>query len=158
MNETVITPRGLAELTDQLDRLTTRGRSEIADRLEQAAAREANPLENADYRHALEDQARLERRIAVLEDRVRSAQVVEAQPGNGRLDVGERFRVRDLESGARLTLELVGPHEADLAAGRVTTASPLGRALVGRGRGAVVEVDAPTGTRRYEILAVEAAP
>ena len=155
MHEAVITPRGLAQLSEELERLTTQGRGEIAERLEQAASREANRLENADYVGVLDDQARLERRIAVLEDRLRSAQVVEPQPGNGRVDVGERVRVRDLDSGARLDLELVGPLETDASAKRISIASPLGKAIVGRRRGTIVEIDAPAGKRRFKILAVE---
>jgi transcription elongation factor GreA len=156
MLETVITPQGLARLSDELERLKTQGRSEIARRLEQAVRREANPLEDPDYIGVLEDQARLERRIAQLTDRLRSAQIVEAQLGNGRIDIGERVRVRDVESGERLDLELVGPFETDISVGRISVASPLGRAMVGRKRGAVVEIDAPVGRRRFEILAVEA--
>jgi transcription elongation factor GreA len=155
MHEAVITERGLAELSEELDRLTTHGRDEIAARLEQAASREANRLENADYLGVLDDQARLERRIAVLEERLRSAQLVEPQPGNGRVDVGERVRVRDLDSGTRFDLELVGPLEADASAKRISIASPLGKAIVGQRRGTIVEIDAPAGKRRFKILAVE---
>jgi len=155
MHETVITRRGLAQLSEELATLTTEGRRAMAKRLEQAAAREANRLENTEFLGVLEEQALLERRIARLEERLRSAQVVEPVLGNGRIDVGERVRVRDLDSGKRLELELVGPHETDAAAGRISTASPLGRAIVGRTRGTIVEVDAPAGRRRYKILAVE---
>jgi transcription elongation factor GreA len=155
MQEAVITRRGLAQLSEELDRLTTWGRDEIAARLEQAASREANRLENLDYLGVLDDQARLERRIAVLEERLRCAQLVEPQPGNGRVDVGERVRVRDLDSGTRFDLELVGPLEADASAKRISIASPLGKAIVGRRRGTIVEIDAPAGKRRFKILAVE---
>jgi transcription elongation factor GreA len=136
--------------------LTTRGRREIAERLGRAAAAEANPAENADYHSVREDQALLERRIAVLEERLRSAQVVAPQPGNGRVDVGERVRLRQLDSGERLDVELVGPLESDAAAGRISIASPLGRAIVGLRRGQIAEVIAPRGTIRFKVLAVEA--
>lgn len=134
MVETVITPQGLARLSEELERLKTTGRSEIASQLQQAASREHNRLEDPDYVAALEDQARLERRIALLSERLRSAQIVEAELGNGRIDVGERVRVRDVESGERLDLELVGPLETDISAGRISTASPLGKAILGRKR------------------------
>ena len=128
MHDTVITPDGLIRLSEELERLR-RARAE-PDEL-------------------------LERRIALLEERLRAARLVEPQPGNGRIDVGERVRVRDLESGDRLELELVGPLEADPSAGRVSVVSPLGKALVGLRRGQVAGVDAPLGRRRFRVVAVE---
>jgi transcription elongation factor GreA len=155
MNEIVITPEGRERLDAELERLTTEGRREIAERLKHAAASEANCAENAEYLAVREDQALLERRIALLAERLQSAQVIEPQLGNGRVDVGERVRVRDLESGARLELELVGTLESDATAGRISVASPLGRAILGLRRGEIAEVDAPRGTLQFKILAVE---
>ena len=154
MHETVITREGLARLGEELERLGTVGRLRITERLRRAAA-ETNPSESADYLDAREEQALLERRIARLEERLRTARVVEPQPGNGRVDVGERVRLRDLDSGERLELELVGPHEADPSADRISIVSPLGRAVVGLRRGQIARVDAPLGRRRLEVVAVE---
>ena len=95
MQETVISRAGLERLSAQLEQLA----AELGVR---------------------DDRALLERRIAVLEERLRSAQVVEPQLGNGRIDVGECARLRDLESGVRLEIELVGPFEADPAVGRIS--------------------------------------
>ena len=154
MHETVITREGLARLSEELERLRTVGRRRITERLERAA-NEANPAEDADYLHVREEQALLERRIAVLEERLRAARVVEPQPGNGRVDVGERVALRDLDSGERVELELVGPHEADPSADRTSVVSPLGKAVVGLRRGQIASVDAPLGRRRLEVVAVE---
>ena len=153
----MITRDGLERLSAELEKLTTDGRREIADRLRHAAAGEPNQSESAEYLDAREHQAMLERRIAVLEERLRSAQVVEPQLGNGRVDVGERVRVRELESGVRLELELVGPFESDARAGRISIASPLGRAILGLRRGQIAEVDAPRGRLHFKILAVDTA-
>jgi transcription elongation factor GreA len=155
MNEILITPEGRARLDAELECLTNEGRREIAQRLKHAAASEANCAENAGYLDVREDQALLERRIALLADRLQSAQVVEPQLGNGRVDVGERVRVRDLESGARLKLELVGTLESDATVGRISVASPVGRAIVGLRRGQIAEVEAPRGRLQFKILAVE---
>ena len=155
MNEVVITREGLERLDAELERLTTEGRREIAERLRHAAASEANCAENAEYIGVREDQALLERRIALLAERLQSAEVIEPQPGNGRIDVGERVRVRDLESGQRLDLELVGPLESDAGVGRISIVSPLGRAILGLRRGQIADVDAPRGRRQFKILAVE---
>ena len=155
MNEIVITPEGRERLNAELERLTNEGRREIAQRLQHAAASEANRAENAEYLAARDDQALLERRIALLAERLQSAQVMAPQLGNGRVDVGERVRVRDLESGARLELELVGTLESDATAGRISVASPLGRAILGLRRGEIAEVDAPRGRLKFKVLAVE---
>jgi transcription elongation factor GreA len=155
MNETVITRNGLDRLSEELEWLATEGRRAVAERLEHAAATAANRAENADYLDARTEQALFERRIALLDERLRSAQLVEPRLGNGRVDVGERVRVRDLDSGERFEVELVGPLEVDPFAGRVSVASPLGKALVGLRRGEIADVDAPGGRRRFKVLAVE---
>lgn len=158
MDDTVITRDGLARLSEELDRLTTEGRREIAERLRHAADGESNPDENADYMGAREEQALLERRIAVLEERLSSATVVEPRPENGVVDVGEKVRLRNLDSGERVEVQLVGPVEADPGNGRISTSSPLGKAILGLGRGDVAEFDAPRGRLRFVVVAVEAAP
>lgn len=155
MHELVITRAGFDRLSGELGRLKLSGRREMADRLRQAASSEANRVENAEYIETREAQAQLERRIALLEGALRSAQVVEPRLGNGRVDVGERVRVREVGSGHSLELELVGQLEGDLAAGRISVASPLGRALVGRRKGEIAAVDAPRGRLGFEVLAVE---
>ena len=157
MNEIVITREGRERLDAELECLTNEGRREIAERLKHAAAGQANCAEDAEYLAVRDDQVLLERRIALLAERLQSAQVIEPQLGNGRVDVGERVRVRDLESGARLELELVGTLESDASAGRISVASPLGRAIVGLRRGEIAEVDAPRGKLQFKILAVEAS-
>lgn len=156
MNDSVITRDGLERLNEELERLVTTGRREIADRLQHVATSEANPTENGDYVDIRAEQELLERRIATLQQRLRSARVVDPQLGNGRVDVGERVRLRALESGERLELELVGPLEADATAGRISVASPVGKAILGLRRGQIAEVEAPRGTLRYKVLAVEA--
>ena len=89
MHEAVITRDGFERLNAELERLTGEGRRSVAERLRVAGASEANLAENAEYLDAREEQGRLERRIAVLEDRLRSARIVDPRLGNGRVDVGE---------------------------------------------------------------------
>jgi transcription elongation factor GreA len=158
MHDMVITRDGLKRLAEELERLTTEGRREVAERLKHAAANEANRAENGDYLEARAEQALLERRIALLEEQLRSARLVEPRLGNGRVDVGERVHVRDLVSGDRLDLELVGTIEVDPDAGRISVVSPLGKAIVGLRRGQVVDVDTPLGRRRFKVLEVEPPP
>src|SRR3954453_2340918 len=115
MQELMITSEGFERLKTELGRLQVEGRRAVADHLRRAAASQANLAENAEYLHAREEQAHVERRISVLEEQLRGAQIVEPCLGNGRVDVGERVRVRDLASGRRLEVEIVGHVEADLA-------------------------------------------
>jgi transcription elongation factor GreA len=157
MNEMLITPAGLARLEAELDRLRTEGRRDAAERLRQAAATEADLTESADYRVAREEKDRLELRIAQLEQRLAGAEIAEAEVDNGVIDLGERVRLRNLDTGARIEYEVVGTLEADLPAGHISAVSPLGRALLGRRRGDVVLVEAPGGMRRFKILRIAPA-
>ena len=155
MHELVITTEGFERLYQELERLKSEERSRIADRLRQAMTSEANPTQNMEYRDARDQKLELERRIGLLRERLRSARVVAPCLGNGRVDLGERVRVREVVSGHSLELELVGQLEGDLAAGRVSVASPLGKALVGRRKGEIAKVEAPRGRFAFEVVAVE---
>jgi transcription elongation factor GreA len=107
------------------------------------------------YLGVREDQALLERRIAMLQERIAFAQLVEPDASNGSVDVSERVRLRDLDTGEKVDVELVGSFEGDPFEGRISVASPLGEALLGRRRGEVAIVDAPRRRTRFEVLAVD---
>jgi transcription elongation factor GreA len=155
MKETLITTAGLARLSDEVERLRTKGRREVTERIRSAVSTDADVNANADYLAAREEQAQLEFRIARLEQRLAAARIAEPDAGNGLVDVGERVRVRDLGTGKRHVYELVGAHESDPAAGRVSVESPFGRAIVGRRRGDEVVVEAPKGRIRVRILGID---
>jgi transcription elongation factor GreA len=155
MREALITTNGLARLTEELEHLCYIGRREVAERIRHAVSTDANTVENADYHAAREEQALLERRIAILQERIASARLVEPDASNGSVDVGERVRLRDLETGKKVEVELVGSFEGDPFEGRISVESPLGEALVGRRQGEVAIVDAPKGRMRFKILAVD---
>ncbi|HET8606868.1 MAG TPA: transcription elongation factor GreA, partial [Gaiellaceae bacterium] len=155
MTNQAITRAGLARLATELERLRTEGRAEIAERIRHAASVEANAVESSDYQHAREEQAALESRIAVLEERLAEAVIVDPDAGNGVADVGERVRVRDLDNGRSHEYELVGTLESDAFAGRISILSPVGGALLGCRPGDTVSVETPRGRLRLEVLAVE---
>jgi transcription elongation factor GreA len=157
MREAVITPDGLARLTEEFEHMCHVGRREVAERIRHAVSTDANTVENADYHGAREDQALLERRIAMLQERIASARLVEPDSSNGSVDVGERVRLRDLDTGEKVEFELVGSFEGNPFAGRISVASPLGEALLGRRHGEIAIVDAPKGRVRFEILAIDAS-
>jgi transcription elongation factor GreA len=155
MTDLVITSEGFERLYKELERLKGEERRRVADRLRRATTTEANLAQNMEYLDAREEKLRLERRIALLRERLRAARLVTPRLGNGRVDPGERVRVREVTSGQSLELELVGQLEADVAAGRVSVASPLGQALVGLRRGEIARVDAPRGRFAFEVVALE---
>jgi len=155
VNDVLITWAGFARASEQLEHLKTVGRREVAERIRNALLTETNAGESADYLGAREEQARLERKIAELERRLAQSTIVEPDGGNGILDVGERARLQDLETQETVEYELVGSLEADPAAGRISAASPVGRALLGRRKGEVAVVDVPKGRLTFEILSIE---
>ena len=136
MNDTLITRDGLDRLQAELEALW--------------ALRRAEP-------DAPEEQVLLERRIAVLEQRLAEATVVDPDDANGALDVGERVTLRNLDTDELQEYQLVGTLEAAPAEGRISVVSPLGRALLGRRAGEVASVVAPKGTLRFEVVAIAAA-
>ena len=154
MNEKLITAAGLTRLKDELEQLQTSGRRAITERIRAAISTDADASANADYQAAREEQALLEARIARLEQRLVAALVAEPDATNDVIDLGERVRLHDLETGARLEYELVGSFEADPMSGRISAASPLGRALIGRRRGEVAVAETPKGRRRLRVLAL----
>jgi transcription elongation factor GreA len=155
MTDLLITRDGLTRMTAELEHLTTVGRREAAERIRQARDTHANHAEDAAYQAARDDLTLLENRIALLKDRLAAAAVVDVDESDGVIDIGERVRVRDLESGDRFEVELVGPVEADPSAGRISVASPLGKALLGLRRGDVAHFLAPRGEMQFKVLAVE---
>lgn len=154
MREALITHDGMARLVQELEHLTTAARRKMAERIRDAVSTDANPAENADYHEAREEQAQLERRIALLRERIAYARPVEPDAENGAVDVGERVRLHDLDTGEKVEYELVGSVEADPLAARISVASPLGQALLGRRRGEVVVAEAPKGKLRFKVLAI----
>jgi transcription elongation factor GreA len=141
---------GLARLRAELDELTRTRRPAVIARIR--AAKELGDLrENADYTAAREEQSFLEGRIQALEAILRTAVVVEAASGPT-VAMGSRVIVE--HDGERTEYTIVSPAEADPAAGRISDASPVGRALIGQAAGAEVTVRTPTGDRRYRLVAL----
>ena len=145
-----ITPEGLQQLKSELEELETVARREIADRI--LSARQHGDLsENAEYHAAKEDQAHLETKIARLTERLRNAEVVEADTSAGVVTFGATVVVVDEGSGRESSYTIVGPTEADLAAGKLSSESPVAQALMGAAPGATVEVSTPGGSRRLKV-------
>jgi transcription elongation factor GreA len=150
-----ITPEGLDALKAELHELETSGRQEMARRIE--AARSLGDLkENAEYHIAKEDQAHLETKILRLRDRLRNAVVVEADASDGKFSFGTTAEVRDLGTDKVHTWTIVGPTEADIGKGKLSSESPVAEALLDLAEGEEAAVDTPGGTRRYRVEKVAA--
>jgi transcription elongation factor GreA len=143
-----ITREGLAALRAEIAHLESEGRAAMAVRIK--AARELGDLkENAEYHIAKDDQAHLETKIKRLTQRLRAARVVDGTADPEIVGFGSTVLVVDESSGKRHEFTLVGPTEADLKTGRLSSESPVARALVGARAGDTVSVQTPGGERRY---------
>ena len=155
MSSIPVTVRGAQMLRDELQRLKTKDRYEVIAAI--AEARSHGDLsENAEYDAAKERQAFIEGRIAELEGKLSSAQIIDPTSlnTNGKIVFAAIVTVEDLETGDRVSYQIVGNDEADLKEFKISITSPMARALIGREEGDVVEVNAPAGVREYEILEV----
>jgi transcription elongation factor GreA len=145
-----ITEEGIAALREEIEQLEGPARNEMAARIK--AARELGDLkENADYHIAKEDQAHLETKIKRLRERLRMAVVVEVDGGADTFAFGRTAEVLDEEKDEVNTWTLVGSTEADLAQGRLSAESPIGRALRDAKVGAPVEIETPRGPRTFVV-------
>jgi transcription elongation factor GreA len=156
--EVVLTPDGYEKLEAEIEHLRTVKRREVAERIKEA--REFGDIsENAEYDHAKNEQAMLETRIAQLEEKLRSAKVVDAKDTEaGVVSIGCTVRVKDEKSGKSVAYQIVGSAEADPSQNKLSNESPVGAALMGHKRGEVVTVPVPRGPRRkLKITKIDAA-
>ena len=150
---TYLTKEGLARLEAELEHLHAVRRPEVTERL-QRAKELAGTEENADYEDAKNEQSFVEGRILDLETLIRSAVLIqEDHPAGGVIGLGSHFSLRN-EEGEEETYTLVGTTEANVAEGRISNESPVGRAVIGHRARDKVEVKAPAGVRRYTVLRV----
>jgi transcription elongation factor GreA len=146
-----ITEQGLAELKAELGELETTARRDIAQRI--LTARGHGDLsENAEYHAAKDDQAHLETRIARLRQRLRNAVVVDVATEGNLFSFARSAEIRDEGTGEVHTWTIVGPTEADRAQGKLSSESPVAKALLDRPVGETVEVPTPKGVRRLKIV------
>jgi len=154
--DVLLTPEGLDKLKAEIAYLSNDKRREVAERIKEA--REFGDIsENSEYDDAKNEQAMLEARIATLEDKLRSASVInpsELSPDLVR--VGSVVHVKDGGSGKALTYTIVGSTEADPSANKLSNESPVGKALVGRKKGDTAKVTLPNGkTRELTVTKIE---
>ncbi|CAM5190564.1 Transcription elongation factor GreA OS=Castellaniella sp OX=1955812 GN=greA PE=3 SV=1 [Castellaniella denitrificans] len=150
-----LTARGAERLQAELHRLKTVERPEVINAIAEARA-QGDLSENAEYDAARERQGFIEGRIQELEGTLSNAQIINPADldVSGQAVFGATVEIEDLESGERLTYQIVGDLEADIRANMISVSSPVARALIGKSEGDVVEVRAPAGVREYEVCSV----
>ncbi|MAT43119.1 MAG: transcription elongation factor GreA [Anaerolineaceae bacterium] len=149
-----LTAEGLEKIKKELNELKTTGREELSKRL-RAAIEMGDLSENADYIQAKEEQGFLEGRIQELEQILHNVVIIEekSKPSD-KVDIGSTVTVQE-STFPEETYFLVGPKEADPVNGRISYASPIGKALIGHKVGDKVVVDTPNGKINLKIIKVE---
>ena len=148
----ILTYEGLQKLENELQDLKLVKRKEIAQKIKEA--REQGDLsENAEYDAAKEEQRDIELRIEEIDKILKNAEVVvDDDTDSSIINVGCKVKIRDLEFDEEMEYKIVGSTEANSLQGKISNESPVGRALIGAQKGAVVEVETPAGVIKYEIL------
>jgi len=155
MSKVPLTVAGAEKLRAELHRLKTIERPSVIAAI--AEARSHGDLsENAEYDAAKERQAFVEGRIQEVEGKLSNAQVIDPKllDADGRCVFGATVDIEDQDSGDTVTYQIVGEDEADIKSGKLSVASPMARALIGKYAGDIAQVQAPGGIREYEILDV----
>lgn len=150
-----VTRRGVEKLKEELHRLKTTERPAVIAAIAEARA-QGDLSENAEYDAAKDRQGFIEGRIAEIESKLSTAQIIDPSTldAGGRVVFGATVELEEEASGEAVTYQIVGEDEADLKLGLVNISSPIARALIGKEEGDTAEVQAPGGTRRYEIVAI----
>lgn len=153
MERVPMTPEGFAALKSELAELKAE-RPKISQMIGEAADH-GDLKENAEYHAAREKQGMVEARIAVIEDQLSRAEVIDpATLGGDKVKFGAWVELEEVESGAIKVYRLVGSEESDVEKGFISVTSPVARALINREAGDEVTVKTPGGVRTYEIAAV----
>ncbi len=155
ITKTPLTVKGAEMLRQELQRLKSVERPSVITAIAEARA-QGDLSENAEYDAAKEKQGFIEGRIADLEGKLSTAQIIDPKEvdADGRIVFGATVALEDLESGAAVTYQIVGDDEADIKLSKISISSPIARALIGKHAGDTADVQAPGGVRQYEVLDV----
>ena len=153
--EVILTQEGFDKLEEELNYLKTEKRTEIAERIK--VARGFGDLsENSEYDEAKNAQSENEQKIAELENKIRHAKVIDSSEIDTKtVQIGNAVKLHDEEFDEDVTYTIVGSTEVNLAENKISNESPIGKALLGRKKGEIVDVEAPAGTIKFKILAIK---
>ncbi len=150
-----MTAEGYHALDEELKRLKTVERPSVISAIGEARLH-GDLSENAEYHAAKDRQGWIEGQIADIEDRMARAQVIDVSKLSGKnIKFGATVSLVDEDTEEPARYQIVGEHEADVKQGRISIASPIARAMIGKESGDVVEVITPNGAKAYEITKVE---
>lgn len=151
---TVLTSEGLEKLKQELEELKTVKRKDVAAKIKVALSF-GDLSENSEYDEAKNEQAMVEARIVQLEAMLKDVSVVdESELDNKKIRIGSRISIKDIEMDEILEYQIVGSTEANPADGKISDESPFGKALLGSSPGQIVDVEAPAGIIKIEILSI----
>ena len=148
----IFTEEGLKKLQNELNERKTTIRHQIADSIKEAKD-QGDLSENAEYSEAKRHQNENETRIAELEDMLKDSVVAAKQKSSSTVGIGSKLTVKI--GSKEMQFEIVGSNEVDPAVGKISNESPLGKEFIGKGKGDKVEVAAPAGKVKYEIVNVK---
>ena len=151
-----ITKRGAEKLKAELHQLKTVERPWVINAISEARA-QGDLSENAEYDAAKDRQGFIEGRIQEIEGKLSAAQIIDptSLDASGRVVFGATVELEDEDSGAKVKYQIVGEDEADLKLGFINISSPIARAMIGKEEGDTAVVQAPSGEKHYEIIAVQ---
>ncbi len=153
--EILLTSDGLKELQDELEHLKTVGRKEMSEKIKVALSF-GDLSENAEYDEAKSEQGKLESRINELEAILQNYKLIdEAELPSDIVNRASKVTIRDMETKENITYQIVGPQQANPMKGRISDESPVGKALLGKKKGATVSVETPAGVLKYKIVDIE---
>lgn len=148
----VLTSEGLKKLQDELEELKSVKRREIADKIKVALSF-GDLSENSEYDEAKNEQGIIEARISEIEATLQNVKVLDTGDlSTEHISVGNRIVLKDLESGEEMEFHIVGTKEVDRKQKKISDESPVGKACMGKSKGDIVEVEAPIGIHKYEIM------
>lgn len=150
--QTVITSSGLKKLNEELDELKNVKRKEIAEKIKVALSF-GDLSENSEYDEAKNEQGIIEARIAEIEKTLQNVKVLdESDLSTEHISIGNKVVLKDLQKNKVLELHIVGSKEVDMKNGKISDESPVGKACLGKTKGEIVDVDAPAGILKFEIM------
>lgn len=153
--EVYLTEEGLEKVKEELEYLRTQKRQEVAQRLKEAIA-QGDLSENSEYDAAKEEQAFVESRIITLENMIRNAKIIDAASQDKNVvNVGNKVTIEEQPDGDRETYTIVGSAESDPASFKISNESPIGKELIGKKVGEIVNVSTPSGTIQFKIIEIE---
>lgn len=150
--QTVLTGEGLKKLKEELEQLKSVKRREIAEKIKVALSF-GDLSENSEYDEAKNEQGMIEARIAEIEKTLQNVKVLdESDLSTEHISLGNKIVLKDLEADEILELHIVGSKEVDMKKGKISDESPVGKACLGKTKGEIVEVEAPAGLLKFEVI------